>query len=154
MAGYSFNSDEVSDEIALIPKGTEVKAVVVESDIQNRDWGVRMPLVLEVTEGKHEGARIYDGLNLEHTNPKVGAIGQKQLKRLCMAVGVTRFKNTDELHGKPFMLTVGIQEAQGGYDAKNQIGKMKPCEAPAGFEGKLEGEPKAQEVGKEKAPWE
>jgi len=150
MAGYSFDSNEVSDEVALIPKGTEVKAVVIESDIQDRDWGVRMPLVLEVTEGKYQGARIFDGFNLEHTNPKVGAIGQKQLKRLCVAVGVPRFKNTDELHGKPFMLTVGVQEAQGGYDAKNQIGKMKPCEAPAGFEG----EPKAQEVGKEKAPWE
>ena len=150
MAGYSFDSNEVSDEVALIPKGTEVKAVVIESDIQDRDWGVRMPLVLEVTEGKHQGARIFDGFNLEHHNPKVQAIGQKQLKRLCVAVGVPRFKNTDELHGKPFMLTVGVQEAQGGYDAKNQIGKMKPCEPPAGFDG----EPKAQEVGKEKAPWE
>ena len=32
MAGYSFDSSEVSDEVALIPKGTEVKAVVIESD--------------------------------------------------------------------------------------------------------------------------
>ena len=153
MAGYSFDSNDIIDG-DLIPAGTEVVAVVEESDIQDRDWGVRMPLVLKVAEGKYKDYLVTDGFNLEHTNPKVGAIGQKQLKRLCMAVGVTRFKNTDELHGKPFMLTVGIQEAQGGYDAKNQIGKMKPCEAPAGFEGKLEGEPKAQEAGKEKAPWE
>ena len=150
MAGFVFNSDEVNDEVLLIPKGTKVKAMVVDSDIQERDWGVRMPVTLEVIDGEHEGMRIYDGLNLQHHNPKVQAIGQKQLKRLCMAVGVPRFKNTDELHGKPFMLTVGVQEAQGGYDSKNQIGKMESCEPPPGFAG----EPVAQEPGKEKAPWE
>tara|TARA_R110000824_G_scaffold212917_1_gene399223 strand:+ start:778 stop:1242 length:465 start_codon:yes stop_codon:yes gene_type:complete len=154
MSGYNFDSSTVNGEAGLIPKGTVVKAVVIESSIQEREWGVRMPLVVEVTEGEHSGSRITDGFNLEHTKPTVGAIGQKNLKKLCIAVGVPRFKDTEELHGKPFMLTVGVQEEQNGYDAKNQIGKMKPCEAPAGFEGKLEGEPMAQEVGKEKAPWE
>ncbi len=68
-----------------------------------------------------------DGYNLKHTNPKVQAIGQKQLKRLCEAVGVDKFKDTHELHGKPFLMTVKLEPAKGDWDETNRFGKMEQC---------------------------
>ena len=125
MAYFSFDTDDI--ESGLIPDGTGVKVAVVDSDIVERDWGMRMPVTVEVLEGQWEGSRITDGYNLKHTSPKVQGIGQKQLKRLCEAVGVPKFRDTSELHGKPFMLTVKLEPAKGDWDESNRFGKMEQC---------------------------
>ena len=141
MAYFSFDTSDIDS--GLIPDGTVLKVSVVDSDIVERDWGLRMPVTVEVLEGQWQGTRITDGYNIKHHKPKVQAIGQKQLKRLCEAVGVPKFKDTDELHGKPFMLTVKIEAGTGGYDDSNKFAKMEPCAdaaAPATEDGK--------------APWE
>ena len=141
MAYFSFDTSDI--ESGLIPDGTVLKVSVVDSDIIERDWGLRMPVTVEVLEGQWQGTRISDGYNIKHHKPKVQAIGQKQLKRLCEAVGVPKFKDTDELHGKPFMLTVKIEAGTGGYDDSNKFAKMEPgadAAAPSNGDGK--------------APWE
>ena len=141
MAYFSFDTSDI--ESGLIPDGTVLKVSVVDSDIVERDWGLRMPVTVEVLEGQWQGTRISDGYNIKHHKPKVQAIGQKQLKRLCEAVGVERFKDTHELHGKPFMLTVKIEAGTGGYDDSNKFAKMEACAdtaAPSNEDGK--------------APWE
>ena len=141
MAYFSFDTSDI--ESGLIPDGTVLKVSVVDSDIVERDWGLRMPVTVEVLEGQWQGTRISDGYNLKHHNPKVQAIGQKQLKRLCEAVGVEKFKDTHELHGKPFMMTVKIEPAKGDFDERNKFGKMEPC-ADAAVPSNEDG----------KAPWE
>tara|TARA_R100000657_G_C4626242_1_gene75256 strand:- start:113 stop:541 length:429 start_codon:yes stop_codon:yes gene_type:complete len=141
MAYFSFDTSDI--ESGLIPDGTVLKVSVVDSDIVERDWGLRMPVTVEVLEGQWQGTRISDGYNIKHHKPKVQAIGQKQLKRLCEAVGVERFKDTHELHGKPFMLTVKIEAGTGGYDDSNKFAKMEAC-ADAAVPSNEDG----------KAPWE
>jgi len=143
MAYFSFDTDDIDS--GLIPDGTVVKVVIAETDIQDRDWfydrtgdpkdrdkGKRMPITAVVVEGQWEGSRISDGFNLCHPNPQAQSIGQKQLKRLCDAVGVPKFRDTSELHGKPFMLTVKLEPAKGDWDEKNRFGKMEqsPDDAP------------------------
>ena len=141
MAYFSFDTSDI--ESGLIPDGTVLKVSVVDSDIVERDWGLRMPVTVEVLEGQWQGTRISDGYNIKHHKPKVQAIGQKQLKRLCEAVGVEKFKDSDELHGKPFMMTVKIEPAKGDFDERNKFGKMEPC-ADAAVPSNEDG----------KAPWE
>ena len=154
MAYFSFDTSDIDS--GLIPDGEVVKAVIAETDIQDRDWfyyrtgdpkdrdkGKRMPITAVVVEGKWEGMRVSDGFNLCHPNPQAQSIGQKQLKRLCDAVGVPKFRDTSELHGKPFMLTVKLEPAKGDWDEKNRFGKMEPC-ADAGVPSNEDG----------KAPWE
>ena len=134
MAYFSFDTDDI--ESGLIPDGTVVKVAVVDSDIVERDWGLRMPVTVEVLDGQWEGSRITDGYNIKHTNPKTQGMGQKLLKRLCTAVGVPKFRDTNELHGKPFMLTVKLEPANGDWDESNRFGKMEQCAdaAPVGEE--------------------
>ena len=79
MAYFSFDTGDIDS--GLIPDGEVVKVSGGESDIAERDWGLRMPVTVEVLEGKWKGTRIMDGYNLTPHNPKVQAIGQKQLKR-------------------------------------------------------------------------
>ena len=138
MAYFSFDTDDI--ESGLIPDGTVVKAVIAETDILDRDWfydrtgdpkdrdkGKRMPITAVVVEGQWEGSRISDGFNICHPNPQTQSIGQKQLKRLCDAVGVPKFRDTSELHGKAFLLTVKLEPAKGDWDEKNRFGKMEQC---------------------------
>ena len=122
MAYFSFDTGDI--ESGLIPDGEVVKVSVVDSDIVERDWGLRMPVTVEILEGKWQGTH----------NPKVQNIGQKQLKRLCQAVGIEKFRDTSELHGKPFMLTVKLEPAKGDWDESNKFGKMEQCPdgAPSG----------------------
>lgn len=131
MAYFSFDTGDI--ESGLIPDGEVVKVSVVDSDIVERDWGLRMPVTVEILEGKWQGTRIVDGYNLKHHNPKTQNIGQKQLKRLCQAVGIEKFRDTSELHGKPFMLTVKLEPAKGDWDESNKFGKMEQCPDGAPF---------------------
>ena len=43
------------------------------------------------------------------------------LNELMVAVGVKELEDSAELHEKECKIKVGIQEAQNGYDAKNNI---------------------------------
>lgn len=154
MSDFKFDVDSVDDEALLIPKGAKVKAVIVDSDIVERDWGVRMPITAMVVEGEYEGRTVSDGFNLQHnSSPQAQAIGQKQLKRLCVALGIARFSNTDELHNKPFWLTVGVDPARGDFDARNKLGRMEKAEAPAGFQAESPS-PASPSPSEEAPPWE
>ena len=50
MAYFSFDTSDI--ESGLIPDGTVLKVSVVDSDIVERDWGLRMPVTVEVLEGQ------------------------------------------------------------------------------------------------------
>ena len=69
MAYFSFDTSDIDS--GLIPDGEVVKAVIAETDIQDRDWfydrtgdpkdrdkGKRMPITAVVVEGKAEGMRV------------------------------------------------------------------------------------------------
>ena len=79
--------------------------------------------------------------------------GQKLLKDLCLACGISEFVDTDQLIGETFWGRLELGQPSGGYDAKMEIkefrglSKRDPNAAPA---AKAEKKPTASQQAKAK----
>jgi hypothetical protein len=126
MANFSFDTSTVApreNSFSLIPAG-RYPAVIEESDIQPLKSGNGQALVLtfRIVDGEYNGRKIWNRLNIRHTNPEAERISQQGLRELCDAIGVTRMQDTVELHNKPMTIRVKIREDKTGqYEPTNEI---------------------------------
>lgn len=136
MAEINFNTadaPEPDNNFAPIPAG-EYPMRVINSEMRDTKAGNGKRLVLEIdiTDGPHQGRKIWQGFNLVNPNPQAVEISQRQLAQLCLAVGKVAITNSDELHMHEFIGKVKVTPAQGGYDPGNEIVQYKPKEGNAG----------------------
>lgn len=122
LTGFDASTVEPNRGFQPIPNG-DYLAVIIKAerkDTSNRD-GALVALQIEVLEGEHKGARLFDNLNLWNKSDKAVQIAQGTLSAICRAVDVLTPKSTDELLNKPLMVTVG-QETYNGK-VKNTVEK-------------------------------
>jgi hypothetical protein len=124
MANFSFDASAVAPQITngVLPAGTYL-AHITESDIRPlaSGNGQGLKLTLEIIDGQHKGRRVWDNLNIQHTSETTQRIAQAQLSALCHAVNVIKLEDTAALHFKPVKIKVTVREAQGQYQASNNI---------------------------------
>lgn len=78
--------------------------------------GGKLVLELEVIDGPMKGAKGVENLTLQHSNPVVVRISSEQLTAICHVVGLPNgFQQTEELHGKPFVVEVAPQKNKPEY---------------------------------------
>lgn len=78
--------------------------------------GGKLVLELEVIDGPMKGAKGVENLTLQHSNPVVVRISSEQLTAICHVVGLPNgFQQTEELHGKPFVVEVAPQKDKPEY---------------------------------------
>jgi len=78
--------------------------------------GGKLVLELEVIDGPMKGAKGVENLTLQHANPVVVRISSEQLTAICHVVGLPNgFQQTEELHGKPFVVEVAPQKDKPEY---------------------------------------
>ena len=156
MAHFNFDASTVAPQASNgpVPAGTYL-AQIIESDVAplKSGKGTGLKLTLEIIDGQHKGRRIWDNLNIQHEIEETQRIAQGQLSALCHAVNVIKLQDTAALHHKPVHVRVVVREAQGQYQASNNIkgyesaGGARPA-APA-FVAQAE---EAQAVSKPSAP--
>ena len=156
MAHFNFDASTVAPQASNgpVPAGTYL-AQIIESDVAplKSGKGTGLKLTLEIIDGQHKGRRIWDNLNIQHEIEETQRIAQGQLSALCHAVNVIKLQDTAALHHKPVHVRVVVREAQGQYQASNNIkgyesaGGARPA-APA-FVAQAE---EAQAVSKPGAP--
>jgi hypothetical protein len=78
-------------------------------------------MTFEILDGQYKGRRVWENLNIQHTNEDTQRIAQSQLSALCHAVNVIKLEDTAALHFKPVKIKVVVREAQGQYQASNNI---------------------------------
>ena len=124
MAQFDFDASTVAPQASTspIPAGTYL-AQVIESDIKDlaSGNGKGMKLTFEIIDGQYKGRRIWENLNIQHTNEDSQRIAQSQLSALCHAVGVIKLRDTAALHMKPVNIKVTVREAEGKYQASNNV---------------------------------
>jgi len=124
MAQFDFDASTVAPQTSTspIPAGTYL-AQVIESDIKDlaSGNGKGMKLTFEIIDGQYKGRRIWENLNIQHTNEDSQRIAQSQLSALCHAVGVIKLRDTAALHMKPVNIKVTVREAEGKYQASNNV---------------------------------
>jgi hypothetical protein len=132
MAHFNFDASQVAPQASSgpVPAGTYL-AHITESDVQplKSGKGTGLKLTFEIIDGPHKGRRVWENLNIQHENEDTQRIAQSQLSALCHAVNVIKLQDTAALHMKPVTIKVVVREAQGQYQASNNI---KGYEAAAG----------------------
>lgn len=103
-----------------IPKG-DYPAMMIESELKDTKAGdgQYLQVVWEIIDGENKGRRLFDRLNLKNKNDTTVKIAQGSLSAICHAVGILHPKMSEELHGKPCLVKVIIEER------KDQPGTMK-----------------------------
>ena len=81
--------------------------------------GQRLNLKFKVLGGEFGDRTVFNGLNIKNPNPQAVEISQKELTSICRAVGKVSIKDSNELHGIPMKVKLGIKPASAQYDAQN-----------------------------------
>jgi hypothetical protein len=124
MAQFNFDASTVAPQASTgpVPAGTYLTQII-ESDVAplKSGKGTGLKLTFEIIDGQHKGRRIWENLNIQHENEETQRIAQSQLSALCHAVNVIKLQDTAALHHKPVHVRVVVREAQGQYQASNNI---------------------------------
>jgi len=127
MVAYSFNAQQHTPSygaggggLPAGPNGENVKykVVIVNSaptDTKDSFGNVKggyLGLELACVEGPQKDVKHTDRLNLMHSNPEVVRIANGQLSAYCHVIGKFQFNDTQELHGIPFVVEVGLQKGE------------------------------------------
>lgn len=147
-----FNAAEIEPAAprGAIPAG-KYKAVITASEERPTKamTGTKLALTLQIIEGPHQGAYLYDNLNVNNPSATAQEIAQRQLSAICRAVGVYTPNDSSDLHNKPLMVTVKLENSE-QYGAQNKVAGYEACEKAGGAGG---GAPMAAAASSAVPPW-
>ena len=129
---FSFDATgiDTSDDRGFepLPQG-KYNAMVIESAVKDsKAGGQYVELVCQVLDGKHINRKIWHRLNIVNDNSVAENIGRKDLAVLMINLGLPpQMVDTQELHGKPFVMGLKIRPAQGEYAARNEVSFTAPA---------------------------
>lgn len=128
--GQTFDPTEIPEDersFDLIPSG-QYEAQIVESEIADtkRGDGKMLNLTLEITSGQFERRKLWDRVNIVNPSAEAQRIGQRRLADYCEATGAGAIQDSEQLHYKPMLVTVGVdKDKTGEYPDKNKITRVK-----------------------------
>lgn len=137
MAIINFDATNVQPQQAFdnIPTGWYL-GQMIESEMTPTVSGTGSYLAckFEIIAGDFAKRILFDNLNLNNPNPKAVEIAYQTLSAICHAVGVIQCADSQQLHGRPLMIKVGLEPTGVGkdgkaYDARNVIKGYKAAEA-------------------------
>ncbi len=147
--GFVFDATQVAPSVApeALPAGWYSSAITA-GEIKPNDGGTgrRAALTWTVLEGPMKGRKIFDGIQIVHSNPDTQRIGQELFSAICHAVGVYQVPDLSLFFNKPHQVKIDIEperfvDADNNdvppntpgakkYDAKNRVRGVKGGSAP------------------------
>lgn len=121
--GFDANAVAPQETRSYAPLPAGVYAVeITNADVKDLKSGNGTGLSIEYTvvDGEFTKRKIWQNLNIRHTNSQAEQIGQSQLSALCRAVGIGRLNDSDELFQRMLRVSVKIRR-QEGYDPSNDV---------------------------------
>lgn len=141
MALINFNAANVDPQVAFepIPGGWyDCMIVASEQKANSAGTGSYISLTVKVLAGSHANRQVFDNLNLDHPNVVTKEIAEKRLSAYCHATGVIQLQDTQQLHGIPISVKIGIKiDKTGQYEPQNDIRAVRALGqgVPAGATG-------------------
>lgn len=131
---------------------SEVKPTKKAKEAKDPSLGQLAVFKWEVIAGEYKGRTVYNQINIVNENPQAVEIGNKELTSMCKALGLEGMEDTEETHGIPCYVELGVEEdAKGKYPDKNVFKKYEPYDDTPKAPPKKD---KAKKKKKKKAPWE
>ncbi|UYV11913.1 MAG: DUF669 domain-containing protein [Phycisphaera sp.] len=120
--GFDATQVEPAGNFAPLPAGQYLCAAV-DSQMKptKKGDGKYLQVELEVLEGEHKGRKLWDRFVLEHPNERTVAIAKSSLASLCTAVGVTRPRDSAELHNVPVLVRVACTKRNDTGEITNTV---------------------------------
>jgi len=114
MANYDFDATNFNPQYGgggMLPVGKH-PVMIVETELKPTQAGTGgyLALTMEAIDGPSKGVRHTDRLNLHNQNAQTVEIAHKQLSAYCYVTGVFKFRNTDELCKRPFVVDIQPQK--------------------------------------------
>lgn len=132
MAAFNFDVSKVEpseNKYELLPAGWYV-GQVIESEIVplKSGNGTGMKLTIEILSDGYRGRKVWARLSTQHINPETERIAEKQLRELCVAIGLGRITDTVQLHNHPFGVKIKISDDKTGqYGPSNDVVGFRPA---------------------------
>lgn len=148
--GSVFDATKIApaQPMEAVPAGW-YSVIVSDAEIKANDGGNGRRLALEftVTEGGFKGRKIWDGLNIVHSNPQAQEIACQQFSAICHAIAVYQVSDASQIVNKPFQIKVDVENERWvnddnetvepntpgakKYESKNRFKGAKAGSAPA-----------------------
>ena len=111
LSGFDATEVAPATDFTPMPAG-EYLAMIVDTEMKQTKSGSGeyLNVALEIVDGEHKGRRLWDRLNLRNQNETAVKIAQASLSAICHAVNVMRPRDSVELHGKPMLVRVALEE--------------------------------------------
>lgn len=114
-------------EFKPLPPG-DYPVVIDKSEVKTTSSGTGsyINLTLKVVGSNHTGRLIFDRITTRNQSVQAQQIGDKRMQQLRIACGIPVLTDDQQLLQKQLIVTVGIEPAKDGYDAKNNVKKYIP----------------------------
>lgn len=114
--GQTFVAGDVPvSEYELLPE-SDYRLQVVDSEMKpTSKGGTMLVFTYQVVGGAHDGAKLFDRLNIQNDNQKAVEIAFQTLAKLVSACGVEKVNDSSELHGKSFLAHIEVKKGEGTY---------------------------------------
>ncbi len=152
-----FNAQAVEPQAARdnepLPAGL-YSVELSNAEVKPLKSGNGMGLSLEFTvidPAPYARRKVWEQLNIAHTNQQAEQIGQAQLSALCRAVGIAQLDDSDQLFQKILRIRTKVRPAQGSYQAKAEVASFEP--AGAAIPNAPSPQPGAGAPAKASPPW-
>lgn len=126
MAKLQFNAagKDTGGDYEPLPIG-DYNGMVIETEIKENKKGTGsfIKVTTQILDEEYQGRRVYDYINVVHTNEKVQQIAERQLAELCNAVGVLELEDTQELHEIPLVVRLAIEAGNEQFGPSNKVKK-------------------------------
>ena len=123
---FDANSVEPAVPLEALPPGKYL-AHIIDSDMRSTKDGSGsfLWLAIEILDGPYTGRQTWDRLNLENPNLQAVEIAKRTLAALCRAVGLREISDSEELHHRPFIVSLRLRPAREEdgivYEPSNEV---------------------------------
>lgn len=155
MAFFRFDPNSVAPQapMGVIPAGDYIVQITESEMVDLKSGnGQALKLTMEVIDGQYKGRKLWERLNVIHTNEKAQSIAQSQLSAICHALGVTKLEDTAILHFKPMKVGVKVEAADDKYPESNRVTGFSAATAGGSFSQPKPAAPTAPAAPAGKAP--
>jgi hypothetical protein len=127
-----FNANEVEPQAPMsnepLPAGVyDVEVTNTEVKETKSGNGTMLKVEYTVLGPTHARRKVWQNINIRHTNSQAEQIGQSQLSALCRAVGIAHLTDSDQLFQRVLRVSVKIRPAEGQYAASNDVTGYEPA---------------------------
>jgi hypothetical protein len=127
-------TEEGTPEPTLLKPGQYV-ARITDAIVKPYKTGKGQAIFLtwELMDDQYAGRKLWSKCTLSHESEKAMKFGRQQFKGICDACGLTgAFRDLTLLYDKPCLISVRIEEGDGQYPPKNELGRVKAISAKGG----------------------